>query len=89
LAGTLLFDEEIRQSAALFDFGFRDVGILYSRAVIQRTIDGSPAFLEHSSAEKITVRAHANRDPNKYEVDSFLHEAAHNFEVLSNIQDQK
>jgi hypothetical protein len=63
LAGTLLFDEEIRQSAALFDFGFRDVGILYSRAVIQRTIDGSPAFLEHSLAEKITVRAHANRDP--------------------------
>jgi hypothetical protein len=33
----------------------RDVGILYSRAVIQRTIDVSPAFLEHGSAEKIAV----------------------------------
>ena len=36
----------------------RDVGILYSRAVIQRTIVVSPAFLEHGSAEKITVGAH-------------------------------
>ncbi len=35
----------------------RDVGILYTRAVIQRTIDVSPAFLEHGSAEKITVGA--------------------------------
>jgi hypothetical protein len=55
LAGTLLFDEKICQSAALFWFGLRDVGILYSRAVIQRTIDVSPAFFEHGSAEKITV----------------------------------
>jgi hypothetical protein len=53
LAGTFLFDEKIRQSAALFWFGLRDVGILYSRAVIQRTIDVSSAFLEHSFAEKI------------------------------------
>ncbi len=45
-----------------------DVGILYSRAVIQRTIDVSPAFLEHSSAEKIAVWAFANHDPNKQEV---------------------
>jgi hypothetical protein len=50
LAGALLFDEKIRQSAALFWFGLRDVGILYSQAVIQRTIDVSPAFLEHISA---------------------------------------
>jgi hypothetical protein len=55
LAGALLFDEKIRQSAALIWFGLRDVGILYSKAVIQRTIDVSPAFLEHSSAEKIAV----------------------------------
>ncbi len=41
LAGTLFFDEKIRQNAALFWFGFRDVRILYSRAVIQRTIDVS------------------------------------------------
>ncbi len=46
----------------------------------------SPAFLEHGSVEKIAVLAHANRDPNKEE---FLHEVAQNFELLSNIQDQK
>jgi hypothetical protein len=42
LAGALLFDEKIRQSAALFWFGLRDVGILYSQAITQRTIDVSP-----------------------------------------------
>ena len=55
LAGALLFDEKIRQNAALFWFGLRDVGILYSQAAIQRTIDVSPAFLEHGSAKKIVV----------------------------------
>jgi hypothetical protein len=41
------FDEKIRQSAALFWFGLRDVGILqifYSLAVLQRTIVDSTAF---------------------------------------------
>ncbi len=33
----------------------------------QRTIDISPAFLEHGSVKKITVWAHANRIPNKQE----------------------
>ncbi len=47
LAGALLFDEKIRQSAALFWFGLQDVRILYSRAGIQRTSDVSPPFLEH------------------------------------------
>jgi hypothetical protein len=55
LAGALLFGEKIHQSAALFWFRLRDVRILYSRAVIQRTIDVSPAFLEHRSAKKIAV----------------------------------
>jgi hypothetical protein len=55
LAGALLFDEKIRQYAALFWFGLRDVGILYSQAIIQRTIDVSPAFLEHGSGEKIAA----------------------------------
>jgi hypothetical protein len=55
LAVALLFDEKIRQNAALFWFALQDVGILYSRAVIQRTMDVSPTFLEHSSAENITV----------------------------------
>ncbi len=66
LAGALLFDEKIRQRTELFLFGLRDVGILHSRAVVQRTIVVSTAFLEHGSAEKIAVCAH-NRDPNKEE----------------------
>jgi hypothetical protein len=35
--------------------------------------------------------SYANREPNKQDrrLDSFLHEAAQNFELLSNIQDQK
>jgi hypothetical protein len=38
LAGALLLDEKIHQSAALFWFGLRIFGLLYSRAVTQRTI---------------------------------------------------
>jgi hypothetical protein len=38
-----------------FWFELRGVGICYSRAVIQRTINVSPAFLEHGPAEKIAV----------------------------------
>jgi len=55
LAGALLFDEKICQSSALFWFGLRKDGILYLQAAIQRTIDISPAFLEHDSAKKIAV----------------------------------
>jgi hypothetical protein len=55
LAGAPLFDEKICQSAVLFWFGLQVVGIPYSQAVIQRTIDVSPTFLEHSLAEKIVV----------------------------------
>jgi hypothetical protein len=83
LADALLFNEKIRQSAALFWFELQDVGLLYSRVIIQRTIDVSPAFLEHGLAEKITVIQTRRR------LDSFLHEVAQNFELLSNIQDQK
>jgi hypothetical protein len=39
----------------LFWFGLRDVGILYPRDVIQRTIDVSSAFLERGLVEKIAV----------------------------------
>jgi hypothetical protein len=69
LAGALLFDEKIRQSVALFWFGLQIVGFLqifYSQAIIPRTIDESPAFLKHGSAEKIAVCAHTTRDPNKF-----------------------
>ncbi len=55
LASALLFDEKILQSSALFWFGLRNDGILYLQAAIQRTIDISPAFLEHGSAKKIAV----------------------------------
>jgi hypothetical protein len=48
-------EKDIRQSIALYWLGLRDVGILFSRAVIQRPIDVSPAFLEHCSAEKIAL----------------------------------
>ncbi len=69
----------------LFWFGLRDVGILHSRAVIQRTIVDFPAFLEHGLAEEIAVCVvpiqtviQTNRKLN-----TFLYEAAQNF---SNIQ---
>jgi hypothetical protein len=55
LAGALLSDEKIRQNTALLWFGLQNNGILYLRAAIQRTIDISPAFLEHGSAKKIAV----------------------------------
>ncbi len=80
--GAHLFDEKICQSTVLFWFRLRDDGILYSRAVIQRTIDVSPTFL-------IAVWAHKNRDPNqRYDPNSrrlrsFLHDAAQNFEFLN------
>ncbi len=44
--------KKIHQSAALFWFGLRNVEILYSRAIIQRTNDVSPAFLEPGLAER-------------------------------------
>jgi hypothetical protein len=68
LAGALLFAEKIRKSAALFWFGLRDVGILFSQTIIQRTMDVSPTFLEHGLVEKIADIACSNCDPNKQEV---------------------
>jgi hypothetical protein len=50
LAGTLLFDEKIRQSAALFWFVLRNIEVLHSQAAIQGTIDVPPELLEHGSA---------------------------------------
>jgi hypothetical protein len=85
LAGTLLFDEKIRQSASLFSFGLRDVGILYSRAVIQRTIDVSPAFLELFCGKSSQFEHMQTVIQTSRRLDSFLHEAAQNFELLSNI----
>jgi hypothetical protein len=58
----------------------RNDGILYLRAAIQRTIDISPAFLEHGSAKKIAEQAGG--------LEAFLLEAAQHFEVFSKIQNQ-
>jgi hypothetical protein len=70
VAGSLVFDEKIRQSAVLFWFGLRDVRILqifYSPAVIQRTIVDSPACLETGLAEKVAVCDPTTRLPKKKE----------------------
>jgi hypothetical protein len=89
LAGALLFDEKIHQIAALFWFGVRDVEILYSQAAIQ-TINVFPAFLEHAwfggkdrglSTCKPCSKQAGGWIP-------FLHEAAQNFELILNVQDQ-
>jgi hypothetical protein len=81
LAGALLFVEKIPQKDTLFWFGLRDVEILqifYSRAIIQRTIVDFPAFSEHGLrfVPKQTVIRTSRR------LDSFLYEAAQNFEVF-------
>jgi hypothetical protein len=73
LAGALLFDEKIRQSAALFWCGSRgswnSSNNLPQGAVIHRTIVDFPAFLDHGLVKKIIkVCAHTNSDPNKQEV---------------------
>jgi hypothetical protein len=69
LAGARLFDEKIRQNVALFWFGLRNVGILYSQATIQRQVFDFPAFLETGLAEKIEVCDHTTRDLNRQEED--------------------
>jgi hypothetical protein len=87
LAGTVLYDEKIRPSAALFWLGLRDVGILqifYSRAVIQRTIVDSPTFLETIWRKRlgfVPIKSVGG-------LEVFSYEAAQNFELFSNIQDQ-
>ncbi len=70
----------------VFWFGLRDVGNLYSQAVIQRTIDVSPAFFgaQFGGKEHMQTVIETSR-----KLDSFLHDAAQNFELLSSIQDKK
>jgi hypothetical protein len=73
LAGALILDEKIRQRAALFWFGLRDVGLFYSRAIVQRTIVDFPAILEYGSAESEQAGG----------LETFLSEAAQNCKVFS------
>jgi hypothetical protein len=87
LAGALSFDEKIRQSVALFWFRLRNDGILHLRAEIQRTIDISPAFLEHARFGKkdCGLRTCKPRTEQSGGLEAFLHEVAQNFEVFSKI----
>jgi hypothetical protein len=55
LACALLFDEKIRQSAALFWLGLQNEEDLHSQGAIQRTIDVSPAFMEYGLVKKIVA----------------------------------
>jgi hypothetical protein len=58
LAGALLVDEKIPFSAALFWFGLQFVGflqILFSQAVIHKTIVDFPAFWRPVWRKKIAV----------------------------------
>jgi hypothetical protein len=89
LGGVLLLDEKIRQNAALFWFGFRDVEILYSPAGIKEQLMSLSHFWsmvrrKGSRFEHMQTVIQTSR-----RLDSILHEAAQNFELLSNIQDQK
>jgi hypothetical protein len=90
LAGALLFDEKICQTAALFWFGLQDVRIpeiFYSLAVLQRTIVDSPAFLEPGFGIKDCGLCPYNPSAKEVrEVERFLYESAQDFEVFSNIQ---
>jgi hypothetical protein len=84
LAGALLFVKKIRQRAALFWFGLRDVGLFYSRAVIQSTIVDFPAFfmVRRKRLQFVPIQTVIQTSRR---LDSFLSEAAQNFEVFSNI----
>jgi hypothetical protein len=68
-------------------FGLQDVGILYSRAVIQRTTQ--LMSLPHFWSTVWQKRSRSEHMQTSRRLDLFLHEAAQNFELLSNIQDQE
>jgi len=73
--------KKIRQNAALFWFALQDVGIRYSRAVIQRTV------LEHGLVEKLRFEHLQTEIQTSRRLDTLLNKMYHNFELLSNIQD--
>jgi hypothetical protein len=90
LAGALLLDEKINQSPALFWFGLRNDVILYLRAATQRPIDVSPAFMEYGLRKRSRLEHMQTVNQTSRRIRGlFLHGAAQNFELLSNIQDQK
>jgi hypothetical protein len=87
LAGAILFDEKIRQRAALFWFGMWDGGLFYSRAVKSKEqyltfwhFWGTVWWKRLRFVPIQTVIRTSRR------LDSFLSEAAQNFKVFSIIQ---
>jgi hypothetical protein len=54
-----------------------------------KTIDVSLAYLEHGSAKRSPFEHMQTVIQTSISLDLFLHEAAKNFELLSNIKDQK
>ncbi len=55
----------------------------------EKKIDVSPAFLEHGSRKISRFEHMQTAIQTSRRFDSILHEAAQNFELLSNIQDEK
>jgi hypothetical protein len=78
----------MKKSAALFWFGLWHVGILYSQVVIQRKIDVPPAFWSTVQQKRSRFEHMQTVIQTSRRLDSFLYEAAQNFELSSNIQDQ-
>jgi hypothetical protein len=85
LAGALLFDNKKLPKCRTILVWIAE--IFYSRAVLQRTIVDSPAFLEPSFGIKDCGLCPYNPAAKEVrEVERFLYESAQNFEVFSNIQ---
>jgi hypothetical protein len=85
LAGTLLFIEEIRQSATLFWFGL-GVGIL--QIFFSRTIVDFPHFWRLFGGKDCDLCPYNPPVKKVGELEVFLDDAAENFELFSNIQDK-
>jgi hypothetical protein len=82
MAGTLLFDEKTRQSAALFWFGLR---ICWNSSSSKNIVD-SPAFLEPVWKKCLWLVPLQLVCRRSRRLEGFLYEAAQNFEVFSNIE---
>jgi hypothetical protein len=81
-AGALLFDKKIRQGAALFWFGLRNVGILLLTSRPPKN-NCRLTYWEPDLAEKICGLCPYNQSAEEVGgLDGFLHDAAQNFEVL-------
>jgi hypothetical protein len=79
LAGALLFDEKIRQSAALFWFGLLEFFHFRLSLIFGDSFGGNDCGLcpcKNQSAKEVGG------------LEVFLYEVAQNFELFSHIQDQ-